>query len=72
MYIVPDINGNGTPDIMLFDGGIAAVEGSFQGNVNLDFEEGGFQIDGFSLTIIILVAVVSTIIISNKIIRTRR
>lgn len=72
MYIVPDINGNGTPDIMLFDGGIAAVEGSFQGNANLNFEEEGFKIDGFSVTIITLVAVLSTIIISNKIVKTKK
>ncbi|MFX1376074.1 MAG: hypothetical protein ACFFA0_09700 [Promethearchaeota archaeon] len=72
MYLVPDINGNGTPDIMLFDGGIAAVEGSFQGNVKLNFEDGEFEIEGFSFTIIILVSLVSTIIISNKIIKIRK
>ena len=73
MYIVPDINGNGTPDIMLFNGGIAAVEGAFQCYVNLDFEEeGGIEINGFSFSIIIFVAALSAIMISNKIIKPRR
>ncbi|MFX0083331.1 MAG: hypothetical protein ACFE94_16415 [Candidatus Hodarchaeota archaeon] len=74
MYIVPDINGNGTPDIMLFDGGIAAVEGSFQGNANLYYEEegGGIKINGFSVIIITLVLVVGTIPISYKIIKTMK
>ena len=73
MYIVPDINGNGTPDIMLFNGGIAAVEGSFQGSVDIiDFEAGRFQIDSFPVSFFILVAAVSIIVISNKIIKTRK
>ncbi|MBA7711402.1 hypothetical protein ES703_120363 [subsurface metagenome] len=66
MYLVPDINGNGTPDIMLFDGGIAAIEGSFQGTVKLDYEGGG-GIIGYPLIMIISIISVSVIIISIKI-----
>ncbi len=65
MYLVPDINGNGTPDIMLFDGGIAAIEGSFQGTVKLDYEGGG-GIIGYPLIMIISIISVSVIIISIK------
>ncbi|MFX0030042.1 MAG: hypothetical protein ACFE8B_12590 [Candidatus Hermodarchaeota archaeon] len=64
MYIVPDINDNGTPDIMLFNGGIVAVEGSFQGHVNIkDFDGGGFQINGYPFLIITLAFVVSIIVV---------
>ncbi|MFW9875558.1 MAG: hypothetical protein ACFFG0_20840 [Candidatus Thorarchaeota archaeon] len=72
MYIVPDINDNGIPDIMLFDGGIVAVEGSFQGNVNLKFEDGGFNIEGFSSGIVLVATMVSIVIISNTIIKIKK
>ncbi|MFX0059033.1 MAG: hypothetical protein ACFE85_07110 [Candidatus Hodarchaeota archaeon] len=68
MYLVPDINGNGTPDIMLFNGGIAAVEGSYQGEVDLAYKEGQEgSIDGYHLIIIISVISTISIIIYYKI-----
>lgn len=67
MYIVPDINGNGIPDILLFNGGIAAVEGSYQGDVNLKYKEGEEVIDGYQLMFIIPIILVGVIIILNGI-----
>ncbi|MFX1295863.1 MAG: hypothetical protein ACFFD2_13550 [Promethearchaeota archaeon] len=49
MYLVED--GNGSPDIILFDGGIFVIDGWTTGSVNLP---NLYDISGFSLVFILI------------------
>jgi hypothetical protein len=47
MYLVEDVNGNGSPDIMLFNGGVTVIDGATLGYVDLTFQD----VSGFNLVL---------------------
>lgn len=66
MYLVEDVNGNGVADIMLFDGGIAIIDGTTLGTVTLP-KLGEGNINGFnSLCTLIGLLAISMWIIFEK------
>jgi len=52
MYPVEDVNGNGSPDIMLFNGGIVVIDGWTLGTVDLPSVDDG--IPGFNIGLAII------------------
>jgi len=59
MYVVEDVNGNGVPDIMLFNSGVTIIDGSTLGYVDIPFSYG--EISGFN-TIFVLIGIVGILI----------
>ncbi|MHA1264516.1 MAG: hypothetical protein ACTSRS_04695 [Candidatus Helarchaeota archaeon] len=66
MYQVEDVNGNGSPDIMLFNSGIIIIDGWTLGLVQLPSSD---EINGFSLFLCLfsILGILSLIYIGRKV-----